>query len=233
MTKLLKTHAGYEEFTVEEMLKEYSKVIYQFAHNCYSNLKNVEGNINTLEDYAQIGRIEASSAFKNYDPEQGILFSTYLITVLRYVYVHMVRDLNVQKRKNEGGFIYLNKSADGNDREDNNARIDINKKDVYFKEERKAALEEFLKSKLSEEELVFLLMDMKKQLGKSTGCQRDALEYSIDFLTERVNIKVTTKKELAIILGITRPTLNSRIELAVEKVRKVTEEFLRTNEYFI
>lgn len=226
MTKTLKIQSGYVDFTIEEMLSTFNQAIYKFAHICHDKLKNIEGNINTLEDYAQIGKIEAVAAFKTYDHTTNVLFLTYLTSALRIVYVHLVRDLNAKKRKTEKPLLYLNEQRFESGNEDRNSEVLINSGDVYFKE-KSVSLEEFLKKRLTDEEKLYLAMELKKQVGKSSGNQKNALLYSIDVFTEEVDYQIDTKNNLAIHLGITRPTLNSRIKTTLIKAKKLSEEYMR------
>lgn len=227
MTKTIKMQTGFHTIDTDEMLLTFEGVIYKFAHNCNSNLKTIEGNLNEFDDYVQLGRIEAISAFKSYDVESGTLFSTYLSNALRYVYVHLVRDMNAKKRKNEKPMLYINKELESG--EDGSNVIGDKREDRYFIEEEEGKLEGFLFDNLNEEEIMFLTMGLKKQIGKSKGCYKSSLAYTIDVLSDRVgSINQMTKSELAESLGLSRPTLNKRINSTIAKTQALAIQYLNS-----
>ena len=225
MIKTIKLQTGFHTISTEEMLSTFEEMIYKFAHNCTRNLQTIEGNLNEFDDYVQLGRMEAMSAFKTYDANTGILFSTYLSNALRYIYVHLVRDMNAQKRKTEKPLLYINKELESG--EDGSNVIADQRENTYFLNGADNELEVFLLENLTEEDVVFLTMGLKKQVSKSKGCQKASLTYTLDVLSDKTKSAMgLTKSELAERLGLSRPTLNKRINSAMKKTQELAMQSL-------
>lgn len=225
MKKLIYTKTGYQLLTKEEVLKEYDGMIRKFAINCDCKLKTIQGNMFSEEDYIQVGKIEALSAYENYDSSTGVKFSTYLQNSLRYVFVHIVRDLNAQKRKVERPLVELD--SEDNFGEGLVMHEMVASKEINLKEDNVCDLEKHLINNLTKEELVFLKMGMQKQVNKAKGVYKSSLNFTLDVINENIDgVNVSTKAELAEVMGISRPTLNKRIKTVMDKTQRLAYEYL-------
>lgn len=229
MTKAIKTQTGIHNLSIEEVLLSFDNMFKKFAHSCVNGLKNVDGNVDDFEDYVQLAKIEAISAFNTYDVNKNIMFSTYLSNSLRYVFIHLLRDSNAQKRKSEKPLLYINKETESG--EDGTGVLANPKEDVYFKDSTNT-LENFLKENLTEDEIIFLTMGLKKQVGKAKGVQKSSLIYAIDAFVDSKcinyqSVTSKTKAELAEQIGISRPTLNKRINETMIKTRQLAEKYMQ------
>lgn len=229
MIKAIKTQTGIHNLSVEEVLLSFDNMFKKFAHSCVNGLKKVDGNVDEFEDYVQLAKIEAISAFKTYDIDKDIMFSTYLSNSLRYVFIHLLRDSNAQKRKNEKPLLYINKETESG--EDGTGVLANPKEDVYFSDDANT-LENFIKENLTADEIVFLTMGLKKQVGKAKGVQKSSLIYAIDAFVDSKYINhqngiSKTKAELAEQIGISRPTLNKRINETMIKTKQLAEKYIQ------
>lgn len=222
MVKNILTQAGVRTLSTEEMLLSYENMIYKFAHNCNNKLKSVLSNVNDFDDYVQIGRVEAINIFKNYDIKNGVMFSTYLTNALRYVYIHLVRDLNAKKRKLDAPVVHLNKELEFGDELGNIALSELQQEDCY--ESLNEDLEDFLRENLTEEELECVSMGFKKNINKSKGSLKESLCYASETLSKYE--ADLTRAELADELKISRPTLNKRIDQALVKTKELAIIYL-------
>lgn len=222
MKELLVKDEGIVLMDLEMVMERFKGMIYQFAHQCENEFKKYEYNVDSFEDYCQIGKIELVKAYDGYKIENGICFSTYVATFLQNCFCMMYRKLNAKKRAVKNT-ISLNKELETTTTIE---ELIPTKKDKYFKI-KEESLEQFIKDNMTKEEIIFLLMDIKKLTTNPSKILISSSSYALDVLGEEVdiNVKKLTRTELANSLGITRPTLNARIKKSVKKAQQLTETY--------
>lgn len=133
--------------------------------------------------------------------------------------------MNAQKRKAEKPLLYINKELESG--EDGSNVIADQRENTYFLNGADNELEVFLLANLTEEDVVFLTMGLKKQVSKSKGCQKASLTYTLDVLSDKAKSAMgLTKSELAERLGLSRPTLNKRINSTMKKTQELAMQYL-------
>ena len=100
------------------------------------------------------------------------------------------------------------------------------KKDKYFKKD--ITFDELLKKNLTNGEISILTMGIQKSKSKvKSKVQKQCADFGIEVLSDgtSINVKGLTKQEFATMLGITRPTLNRRIEEVTDKAIELAKKF--------
>lgn len=225
MKKRILTSEGYLTLTVEEAFKHYEGLLHDFATDCSETLCTIEENYYEFEDYMQMGLETVMETFRDYSVDKNVCYSTYLCKSLRYKKIHIIRDLNRQKRKPVQPSFSLNEVFGGMD---NSERLtgDSVVYSNYF-EDQPNDLEQFLMEKLTEDEIAFFIMAMKKRLGDSKGRARIELQHTIDSLEKLTAKNTETKETLAKEVGISRPTLNKRVEATYKKVQELAYQYIQ------
>lgn len=223
--KLIKTNDGIFELGVEELLPMFDNLLKKFSHKCVEDLSGFESNRNEFNDYYQIGVLELMGAFERYDHTKGATFFTHLHRELHYRLIMMIREFNAEKRKPEKPLVYIDKKVE--DCEVSNIIKD--KDDKYF-DKKEDKLENFLSENLTKTERLLIAVYFRKKLNKSKGLYKNSLEYAIDVFDEETNSSSISKSELADKLNISRPTLNKRMNEAVEKMKKLAERYVYTQQ---
>lgn len=224
MKELLVKNEGKVLMDLDMAIEKFKGMVYDFAHNCENEFKKYEYNVDAFEDYCQIGTMELVKAYEYYNVNNEICFSTYLTTYLQNRFLMIYRKLNAKKRAVKNT-VSLNKELEKTATP--MEELIPTKKDQYFKT-KENSLEQFIKDNLTKEEMIFLLMDIKKLTSNPSKILISSSSYALDVLGEEVDIDVKnlTRTELAKSLGITRPTLNSRIKKSVAKAQGLTEIYL-------
>lgn len=215
----------YQEFSLEEVLNKFDNMIKKFANQCVSKLDGYKEATDEFEDYAQMGRIKLISIYEAYDLSKDACFSTILHTSLRNTMVDIIRGYEAQKRRAKATTSSLDESLveDGTLGEVI-ADESFTTTDTYTLDEVEE-LETFLKNNLSKDEIMYLTIALKKQVGRSNKEHRSNLQMAIDIFSDVVGEIDDTKTDLAQVLGISRPTLNKRIKTTMEKVQMLTESY--------
>lgn len=213
MRKQLKTVRGIREFSKEEVLVQFEDMAHQFANKCVKELESFSNNYNDVDDYFQIANIEISKCFENYNLELGSCFSTYLTKCFNNRLIHIKRDLLAQKRRNKK-FIYLDQKTENGEIkdiiEDKSSKLDIENID-------EESLEEFLSKHLTKEEIKMFIINIKKKMKNDVE--------NLDYLLRIVGNVPNRKMDLAHELNISRPTLDNRIAITMEKIKILSEEY--------
>lgn len=215
------------EMSLEEVVEAYKGMVVKFATDCEKSLCTIDGNYYEYDDYEQMGMQKIVETFKDYSHEKGVRFSTYLGQALKFKKVHIIRDFNRQKRKVDKTSISLN--AIGLGGVENTERLTneyFQKSEEYFADE-PTMLEIFLKERLSEEEIAFFAMGIKKRMSKTKGAVREDLELAMNSLRKFTSFTIDNRVQLASEVGITRPTLNKRIDKTLEKVEKLAHQYIQ------
>lgn len=211
----------------EEMLLKFDDMFNQFAHQCVQKTSNYQGCVEEFDDFKQMARIKAVEKFETYDISKDANFSTLLFKVLRELIVDIIRKNESQMRKTKDVIISIDAPLESGD----SAGEGIADKngDAYFEDEA-TELEKYLSEKLTKEEIMFYTIDLKKQINKASSKHKLCLQHTIDSFTMMVGGYIPDKKEdLAILLDMSRPTLNKRIKETVIKVRELAIEFCLIN----
>ena len=214
-------------FTQEEIVMCYDNMLNQFAHQCVARMSGYQNVSDTFDDYKQMARIKVMEKFDGYDIEKRLNFSTLLVKSLKGIQIDLLRKSESQMRKSQHQMLYID-ATNGESGNDLNEVITDNKEDVYF-ETQATDLEKFLVKRLSKDDIIFYTMDLKKRIGKASPMQKLCLTHTIDSFSLIVGRTPDKKEDLAVLLNISRPTLNKRIKLACEKVRELAEEFCISN----
>lgn len=227
MVKILKVTIDKQPIEItmglEEMLIRFDDMFNQFAHQCVQKTSGYQSSVEEFEDFKQIARIKAIEKFETYDLSKDANFSTLLVKVFRDLFIDIIRKNESQMRKAKDKLISIDAPLESGD---NASEVIADKNgDVYFKDEA-TDLEKFLSEKLSKEEIMFYTIDLKKQVNKASSKHKLCLQHTIDLFTIMAGGYIPDKKEdLAILLEISRPTLNKRIKETVIKVRELATEF--------
>lgn len=223
--KMIKTSNGIFEMGVDELLPMFDALLKKFSHKCEKDLSGYEDNSFVFEDYYQIGVVELIGAFERYDHTKGATFFTHLHRELNYKIIMMIREFEAEKRKADQPLLYINKEVEGCEV----ANIIKGKDDKYFNENENK-LESFLKKNLTNMERLLIAVHFKKGYAKAKGLYKCSLDYAIDtFDNGEIDISMN-KSELAEILNISRPTLNKRIDEAIEKMKELAEYYVHTQQ---
>lgn len=213
--------------TKEQMIEKFNSAINDFAGKCKRafapDRNKTYNNVYDYDDYLQMGFIELVSCYHKYDITKGICFSTYLFTALANKKVCIAREISSKKRRIEAPVVSLSKNGKFDDTVESTL---FGKKDNYFKNE--LSFDDFLKEHLTAEERTFLAMGLQKTINKGDKpYQKKCVEYSVEVFNEGgvVNTKEMTKAELAIELGVSRPTLNKRIKETMNKASELAEAY--------
>ena len=210
------------------MLLRFDDMFNQFAHQCVKKTAGYQGCTDEFDDYKQIARIKAIEKFEDYDIAKGANFSTILFTALRGLVVDIIRKNESQMRKSKHQLFFIDAPV-GETGESANEIIADKKGDVYFEDDY-TDLEKYLIKNLSKEEIMFYTIDLKKQVNKASSKHKLCLQHTIDSFTSIAGGYIPDKKEdLAILLNISRPTLNKRIKETVTKVRELAMEYCLSN----
>lgn len=227
--KLILTNEGLFEMGVEELLPMFDNILKKFSHKCVNSFKKYKNNTYDYDDYYQIGTLELMSAFDKYNHDKGATFFTHLHRELHHRMIMIARELEAEKRKVDQ-LVYLNEEVDDGCEISNI----IGKKDTYFTEKK---LETLLKENLTETERLLIAIHFKKSINKSKGIYKNSLDYTIRMMVEDNTLfdesPSFNKAELAEHLGISRPTLNKRIEKAMVKIKKLAEYYVAVEEIAI
>ena len=210
---------------LNEMLIRFDDMFNQFAHQCVQKTMGYQGCMDEFEDYKQLAMMKAIEKFETYDISKNANFSTLLFKVLRELMVDIIRKNESQMRKAKDILISLDAPLESGD----SASEGIADKngDVYFENEI-TDLERYLLENLSKEEIMFYTIDLKKQVNKASTKHKLCLQHTIDSFTILAGGYIPDRKEeLAILLDMSRPTLNKRIKETVVKVKELaTEHYL-------
>lgn len=221
LKKLIKTTDGIVELNINELILKFDNMVKKFAHECKEELSGYENNPYDFDDYYQMGLIKISEVFEKYDIDKGACFSTLLFRELNNKMVMIIRELEAEKRKPTQSNVYINDEIEGCE------IINVIKgdEDTYF--EREFSLEQFLSSRLTITERVLVAMAFKKDYYKSKGVYKSSLDYAMNmFSDELIDVTSISKNELADLLNISRPTLNKKINEAMEKVKELAQYYI-------
>lgn len=223
MKKIKINGMGIIEMNIDEVIVKFKKMVFDFAHECEREFKNYDYNVEGFEDYVQIGNMEIMRAFETYDYEKDVCFSTYVTKCLKNRFLMIYRKLNAKKRK-KNNTISLNQEVESNSSIES---LIATKEEKYFVKD-KNSLEQFIKNNMTKEEIIYLMMDIKKLTSNSSKILTYSSSYTLDVLGDEldIDIKNMTRTKLAEKLNTTRPTLNKRIKESVNKARALTTEFL-------
>lgn len=210
-----------------EMLKRFDDMFNQFAHQCVQKTSGYQGCTDEFDDFKQIARMKAMGKFETYDITKGANFSTILFTSLRGLVVDIIRKNESQMRKSKHQLFFIDAPIGENGETASEIIADKNG-NSYFEDEA-TDLEKYLATNLSKEEIMFYTIDLKKQVSKASPKHQLCLQHTIDSFTLMVGEIPDKKEELAILLGLSRPTLNKRIKETVVKVRELATEFCLSN----
>lgn len=212
---------------LNEMLIRFDDMFNQFAHQCVQKTMGYQGCMDEFEDYKQLAMMKAIEKFETYDISKNANFSTLLFKVLRELMVDIIRKNESQMRKAKDILISLDAPLESGD----SASEGIADKngDVYFENEI-TDLERYLLENLSKEEIMFYTIDLKKQVNKASTKHKLCLQHTIDSFTILAGGYIPDRKEeLAILLDMSRPTLNKRIKETVVKVKELATEYYLIN----
>ena len=225
--KLIRTNEGIFELGVEELIPMFDNIIKKFSHKCVKDLCGYEENTYDFDDYYQIGLVELMSAFEKYDHTKGATFFTHFHRELHHRIIMLIREFEAEKRKLDQPLLYINKEVEDGCEISN---VIKDKDDKYF-EEGGTKLEQFLKKNLTQTERVLIAVHFKKSYNKAKGLYKNSLDYTMRTLIEDENIDISiNKSDLAKVLNISRPTLNKRINEAVEKIEELAEYYVHTQQ---
>ena len=228
MKKILKLTVNNQpreiEMDLNETLVKFEDMFNQFAHQCVQKTSGYQGCTEDFDDFKQLAIIKAIEKFEGYDITKNANFSTILFTALRGLVVDIIRKNETQMRKSKQRLFYIDASIGDNGENASEIIADKNG-DVYFEDDA-TDLEKYLAKNLSKEEIMFYTIDLKKQVNKASSKHRMCLEHTIDAFTMMVGGYIPDKKEdLAILLDMSRPTLNKRIKETVAKVKELATQF--------
>lgn len=218
--------AEYREVTKDEILVIFDGMYNEFAHKCCKDLIGYKESVEGFDDYKQMAMIKAAWIFDKYDLSRNSCFSKALFEGFKNLFIDIMREKEAIKRKAEQPLVYLNAESESGE-EISNIIADEKAGDIEIDEANK--LEKFLLYNLTKEEIMFYTIDLKKQLGKASTLHKTCLSHTIDIFTQVIGEFPDKKEDLAIMLGLSRPTLNKRIKLACERVRELAEEFCLCN----
>lgn len=189
-----------KELTFEEMLKYDNnyceRIIRTFAKTSYNKVKNMHNNIMSKEDFYAEGLARAFYCFKMYNADKS--FVPYLQTGLDQWWCDYTKSVFANKRKNNSDVVY-----------EYSAQLEedgiLNCETVYGIN--KNSIDTF---EISEdlEDAITKLNDEEKKI--------------MDFLLNQE----MTKKMFANELGITRPTLDTRIQNVRDKMSSLLPEYM-------
>ena len=230
MKKLIKVMnngvAEYKEVTEDDILVIFDGMYNEFAHKCCKDLIGYKESVDNFDDYKQIAMVKAVTIFEKYDLSKNACFSKALFEGFKNLFIDIMREKEAIKRKVEQPLVYLNAESESGE-EISNVIADEKAGDIVIDEANK--LERFLLANLTKEDIIFYTIDLKKQLGKASTIHKSCLSHTIDIFTQAVGEFPDKKEDLAIILGLSRPTLNKRIKVACDRVRALAEEFCLCN----
>lgn len=234
MTKIIKLTVNGKiierEMDEREMLLYFDNIFNKFAHQCINKLSGYQNCNEDFDDFKQIAMIKAVEKFEDYDLGMNTNFSTILVTALKALTVDYIRKYETQKRKCEHKLVYIDAQI-GESCDEVGSIISASKGDEYFVE-KFSPLEKYLIKNLTKEEMLFYSIDLKKQIGKASPMQRFCLENTIDLFKMVIGSIPDKKEDVAILLGLSRPTLNKRIKETVKKVQELTKEFYLCNFHY-
>ena len=179
--------------SVEEVIMSFENMVYKNAIETYYEVKNVQHNINEVEDINVMGMMELMKCYKSYDYTKGA-FSTHLTQALDRLRKRVSRDLFAEKRVSEKGIISFEGGLD----------------EIDAFQELNGEEDEFL-------ERVELGYDINNALCKLSEEERKIAYFLMQ--------EIKTKKQFAEELGITRPTLDSRIASTKQKLVEILKGY--------
>lgn len=228
MVKAILIGKTVENLSVEEVMEKFEDMVKKFARECKRDISQFDNNLNTFEDYVQIGLLELINSYNCYDIERGASFSTLLFRNLNFRKIMLLREIRSEKRKSEKRMVYLNNEVEFEDGSTqprmNTIKINDEKEDEYFYEE---TLEGYLMKNLTKDERLMVAVQLKKDSANTTGASREAFSYAIQFFADDIPVNLS-KVALAEAMNIARPTLNSRIKIAMKKLRILTERYIKS-----
>lgn len=189
-----------EELTFEEMLK-YDKgycerMIKSFAKNAYNKVKNMHNNIMSKEDFYAEGLARAYYCYNMYEADKS--FVPYLQTGLDQWWCDYTKSVFANKRKSTSDVVY-----------------------EYSEQLEKEGL--LTSANFSgDSEYSIGLFEINEDLKDALTKLNDEERKIMDFLLNQE----MTKKMFADELGITRPTLDTRIQNVREKMSCILSEYL-------
>lgn len=223
--------ADYVYLTKDDMLKMFDKMFLEFSYKCVTGLSGYKGSVDGFDDYKQLAMMKACDLYNKYDVEKNACFSRFLFNGFRNLYVDLLKEQEAKKRKAEV-IIYLDKAVDFGNGSSSEIHDVVMDKHVTIEDQLetgKDKLEKFLLNNLTKEEIIFYTMDLKKQYGKASKMQKMCLEDAINMFSSEVGEFTNRKDELAIQLGMSRPTLNKKIKETTEKVKELTRQYCITH----
>lgn len=182
-----------EEMTIEEVIKSFENMVYKNAIETYYDVKNVQHNIDEVEDINVMGMMELIDCYESYDYKKGA-FSTHLTLALDRLRKRVSRDLFAEKRVADKGVISFEGSLD----------------EIDAFQEVNGELDEYL-------ERAELSYDINNALNELNEEERKIACFLMQ--------EIKTKKQFAQELGITRPTLDSRIANTKEKLLAILKGY--------
>ncbi|GAA0092967.1 hypothetical protein UT300009_29970 [Paraclostridium bifermentans] len=188
------------DLTFEEMLnydnKYCERVIRTFAKKCYEKVKNMHDNIMTKEDFYAEGLARAFYCYEMYNADKS--FVPYLQTGLDQWWCDYTKSIFANKRRNTSNVVY-----------EYSAQLEeeglLNCDNCCGDDEHSIGLFE-----ISE--------DLEDALEKLNDEEKKIMEFLIN--------QETTKKIFADELGITRPTLDTRIQNVRDKMYSLMPEYM-------
>lgn len=226
MNKIFKMNDGYKRLSTEEMLEQFEGLICKWVRDTDEKLGTIFNNVYDRDDYKQMAIESALEAYRAYDIDKDVCMSTFLTNVLFKKYTTIKRGLVAKKRNGETPLIYLDMVTKSGDEYSN--LVPAKKEEEVF-ELSNVKLEEFLLDNLTSDERMFLAMALQKNYHKAKGSYKASLGYTISLFADRVHpsSKMPTRADLAVEIGLSRPTLNKRIDLTLKKTQGLAKEFLR------
>ena len=198
--KIVKKNGEFEYATVEKVIYNHcDKAVRAFAKKCVAGLAWTKNNFE-LEDYEQAARMEIITMFDVYDEIHT--FSSMLNTRLDQLYIHFLRYFGNQKRSMN------NSLSDGNI-----AYNEVRLQDSY---DDGMSYEEIIGTGIDEMNKSNCFMAIEECAKKLDDREKKILSFLIN--------ENKTKMEFAKELGITRPTLDTKIKY----IRSILKDYLKT-----
>lgn len=222
MKKLIKTKEGTMLWSLEETIENFKGMLNKAASTMERDLAKFQGNVDTFEDCFQKCVMVLMKNYEEYDIQENLSFSTILFRNLNEALIQEVRRLSAKKRKITRPLVYIHKEVEKGLEISN--IISNKENDTYFLN-KDCELEIFLKKHLTEKELIFLSLGMKKNIRKVK--ETDRFLGLFEGIEKKYGINIDSKRmEVAAFLGISRPTLNKHIKQVMDKAQSLLTNYL-------